>query len=97
RAWCMGRRIAFACRSAPSPRRHRERRIYMARIVRCVAMALATLSLSHIAPAQQYPARTVRLVASSTGGVELVARIVAEKLSQSFGHQVIVDPRTGAA
>jgi tripartite-type tricarboxylate transporter receptor subunit TctC len=64
---------------------------------RCAAIVLLTLCLPQLALAQKYPARTVRLVASSTGGVELVARIVADKLSQSFGHQVIVDPRTGAS
>lgn len=69
----------------------------MARIFRCAAIVFVTLCLSHSALAQKYPARTVRLVASSTGGVEIVARIVADELSQSFGHQVIVDPRTGAS
>lgn len=69
----------------------------MAPILRCAAMAFVSLVLSQAALAQTYPARPVRLVASSTGGVELVARIVAEKLSQSFGQQVIVDPRSAAA
>jgi tripartite-type tricarboxylate transporter receptor subunit TctC len=69
----------------------------MARVFRCAAIVFVTLCLTHIAAAQKYPARTVRLVASSTGGVEIVARIVADKLSQSFGHQVVVDPRTGAS
>jgi tripartite-type tricarboxylate transporter receptor subunit TctC len=69
----------------------------MARIFRFAAIVFAVLSLSQVALAQKYPARTIRLVASSTGGVEIVARIVADKLSQSFGQQVIVDPRTSAA
>ncbi len=69
----------------------------MTRIFRCAAIMLAVLSLPQGALAQNYPARTVRLVASSTGGVEIVARILADKLSQSFGQQVIVDPRAAAA
>jgi tripartite-type tricarboxylate transporter receptor subunit TctC len=69
----------------------------MAPIFRFAAVVFVTLALAQVALAQKYPARTIRLVASSTGGVEIVARIVADKLSQSFGHQVIVDPRTSAA
>ena len=69
----------------------------MIRVFRCAAIMLVLLSLPQGALAQNYPARTVRLVASSTGGVEIVARILADKLSQSFGQQVIVDPRAAAA
>ena len=48
--------------------------------------------------AQQYPARAVRLiVASSPGaGVDIVARIVAQKVSAGIGQQVVVDNRAGA-
>ena len=48
--------------------------------------------------AQQYPARAVRLiVASSPGaGVDIVARIMAQKVSTSLGQQVVVDNRAGA-
>jgi tripartite-type tricarboxylate transporter receptor subunit TctC len=57
-------------------------------------------ALAAIAPAgaQQYPARAVRLiVASSPGsGVDIVSRIVAQKLSAGLGQQVIVDNRAGA-
>ena len=50
------------------------------------------------ASAQQYPTRVVRLiVASSPGsGVDIVSRIVAQKLSAGLGQQVIVDNRAGA-
>jgi tripartite-type tricarboxylate transporter receptor subunit TctC len=50
------------------------------------------------AGAQQYPTRAVRLiVASSPGsGVDIVSRIVAQKLSAGLGQQVIVDNRAGA-
>ncbi len=50
------------------------------------------------ASAQQYPTRAVRLiVASSPGsGVDIVSRIVAQKLSAGLGQQVIVDNRAGA-
>src|SRR5258705_8527602 len=50
------------------------------------------------AMAQQYPVRAVRLiVASSPGaGVDIVARIMAQKVSTSLGQQVVVDNRAGA-
>ena len=62
-------------------------------------LALYLLALA-AAPvfAQQYPARAVRLiVASSPGaGVDIVARIVAQKASAGLGQQVVVDNRAGA-
>ena len=61
---------------------------------------LVLLALSVAAPAisQQYPTRAVRLiVASSPGsGVDIVSRIVAQKLSAGLGQQVFVDNRAGA-
>jgi len=58
------------------------------------------LALANILPAvaQQYPARAVRLiVASSPGsGVDIVSRIMAQKLSAGLGQQVFVDNRAGA-
>ncbi len=45
-----------------------------------------------------FPAKTVRLIVGSPpgGGNDIVARILAAKLSESFNHQVIVDNRGGA-
>ena len=50
------------------------------------------------AHAQQYPSRAVRLIVASTpgSGVDIVSRIVAQKLSAGLGQQVIVDNRAGA-
>ena len=50
------------------------------------------------AAAQPYPARPVRLiVADAAGGApDQLARILAQKMSDSFGQQVIVDNRPGA-
>ena len=59
---------------------------------------LLTLVLAAPVPAQQYPARAVRLiVASSPGsGVDIVSRILSQKLAAGLGQQVIVDNRAGA-
>jgi tripartite-type tricarboxylate transporter receptor subunit TctC len=57
------------------------------------------LTVTAAAPwAQGYPAKPVRMIASSSPGsaVDIVARIVAQKLGEQLGQQVIVDNRAGA-
>ena len=57
--------------------------------------------LAAVAPAvwaQAYPGKPVRMIAASSPGsaVDIVARIVAQKLSEQMGQQVIIDNRAGA-
>ena len=49
--------------------------------------------------AQPYPSKTVRYIVpmSAGSGADTIGRIVAAGLTQSFGQQVILDNRTGAA
>ena len=49
------------------------------------------------ASAQTYPTHSIRIVVPATAGgnLTIVSRAVAEKLSDAFGHQVIVDNRPG--
>jgi len=51
-----------------------------------------------IAIAQEYPARLVRIIVAQApaAGADLVARMLAQKLTESWGQQVIVENRAGA-
>lgn len=64
-----------------------------------VILALLAVCAALPAAAQNYPNRTVRIVSPFPpgGSVDLVGRILAEKLTQTLGRQFIVDNRSGAS
>jgi tripartite-type tricarboxylate transporter receptor subunit TctC len=59
---------------------------------------LLTMTACTAATAQTYPAKPVRLVAGfpAGGGVDATARAYAQKLTEYWGHNVIVENRSGA-
>ena len=63
--------------------------------------AIAVLLLLGVAPvdAQHYPLRPLRLVASNPpgSGSDVVARVIAPRLTELLGQQVVVDNRPGAS
>src|SRR5262249_49802045 len=60
---------------------------------------LACLAGAAAAQAQSYPARTITLtVTAAAGGVtDVVARALGERLSQTWGQQVVIENKGGAA
>jgi tripartite-type tricarboxylate transporter receptor subunit TctC len=63
-----------------------------------IALALAAMALCGAASGQGYPARPVRFLVPNPpgGGTDLVARIVAQKVSEKWGPSLVVDNRAGA-
>jgi len=68
------------------------------RIVRAIAALLAGLLVAGAAHAQDYPSRPITLVVpyAAGGGNDVMARIVAEKMSRTLGQQIVIENRGGA-
>ncbi|MEQ1776582.1 MAG: tripartite tricarboxylate transporter substrate-binding protein, partial [Burkholderiales bacterium] len=63
-----------------------------------VSLSVATAAVPMAAVAQTYPAKSVRLVLPFAPGsaVDVLARHYAQKMSENWKQQVVVDNRTGA-
>src|SRR6185436_15310911 len=62
-------------------------------------LLLLTLLLSATSACGQYPNKSIRLVSPFPpgGSVDVVGRLLAAKLSETLGQQMVVDNRSGAS
>ena len=71
------------------------------RVTRIAALAavIAALVLPSLAEAQTFPAKPVRIMVGSAagGGTDIISRLLAQKLSEIWNQQVIVENRVGAS
>jgi len=67
--------------------------------LRLAAGAAALPTVSRIARAQTYPSRPIRLILgfAAGGSADIVARLIAQFVSERIGQPVIVENRTGAS
>src|SRR5262249_34332330 len=71
----------------------------MRRLLRAAAVAAVGMVVCSLALAQDYPTRIIPLAGPCPpgGGVDAMARVVAEKLAGTLGQQVVVDNRAGGS
>lgn len=67
----------------------------------CFAIVPLLVVVTGVLPAsaaQVYPAKPIRMIVGFPvgGAADIMARIVGQKLGESFGHQIVVDNRPGA-
>jgi len=60
------------------------------------SLCLALLVLAGAAHAQPYPSRPIRSIMTVAGGADIIARLVAQGLTQSLGQPVVVETQSGA-
>jgi len=64
---------------------------------RYAVITVCLIGAAPVVPAQTYPAKPIRVIVPSQagGGADIVARSIGQKLTQSWGQQVVVDNRIG--
>ena len=68
------------------------------KMTRLLPVALVFAAGLAVAQAPAYPVKSVRLVVPSSpgGGTDILARVLAQKMSETFGQQFVVENRPGA-
>jgi tripartite-type tricarboxylate transporter receptor subunit TctC len=66
--------------------------------MRMTVLAIAGLSASLTAHAQQYPAKPIRLIVPfvAGGSADVLSRVLAQRLTQQYGQQMVVENRPGS-
>jgi tripartite-type tricarboxylate transporter receptor subunit TctC len=67
--------------------------------LRLAAPAAAVLAVARFARAETYPSRPVRVIVpfAAGGSTDFTARLIAQRLSERFGQQFVVENRSGAS
>ena len=76
-----------------------DHKIYSLRALMLAATALASSTVLAQSGAANYPEKTIRLVVpfAAGGALDVVGRILGQKLTESWGRQILIDNRLGAA
>lgn len=68
-------------------------------LIQSISAALAFLAVPTMSMAQAYPTKPIKIIvpAPPGGAIDLIARVVGDKISASMGQPVIVDNKPGAS
>jgi tripartite-type tricarboxylate transporter receptor subunit TctC len=68
-------------------------------LIQVMATSLALLTVAANVQAQTYPSKTIKIIvpAPPGGAIDIIARVVGDKLSASMGLPVIIDNKPGAS
>src|ERR1700744_184830 len=100
--WRRSRRLCCRLRHLSEARHCRYRRAGVMELPRRrflqLTAGLASLSVANSARAQTYPARAVRMIVGfpAANASDIVARLIAQKLSDRLGQPFVVENRPGA-
>jgi tripartite-type tricarboxylate transporter receptor subunit TctC len=69
------------------------------RLIQSISAALTLLAVPTMSMAQAYPTKPIKIIvpAPPGGAIDLIARVVGDKISASMGQPVIVDNKPGAS
>src|SRR6476646_10620730 len=85
--------IGLACRHQGA-----GMKLHRRRFLQFTAAGIAAPAFSHLALAEDYPARPVRVIAgfAAGGGVDITARLIGQWLNERLRQSFVVENRTGA-